>query len=105
MPAMLADLARLQPDVIVAFGTAARIAAAARRAGTAGTAPIVLSIGTDPGKNKKIFHGGGPPPRPTILLPLPLPLPRQRSAAAAAAQPWKIMFIARRDWAAAGHSI
>ena len=26
MPAMLADLARLQPDVIVAFGTAARIA-------------------------------------------------------------------------------
>jgi putative ABC transport system substrate-binding protein len=48
MPAMLADLVRLQPDVIVAFGTAARFAAAARRAGTAGTGPIVLSMGADP---------------------------------------------------------
>jgi putative ABC transport system substrate-binding protein len=48
LPAMLTDLVRLQPDVIVAFGTAARIAAAARRAGTAGTAPILLSIGADP---------------------------------------------------------
>jgi putative ABC transport system substrate-binding protein len=48
MPTMLADLVRLQPDVIMAFGTAARIAIAARRAETAGTAPIVLSIGADP---------------------------------------------------------
>jgi putative ABC transport system substrate-binding protein len=48
LPAMLADLVRLQPDVIMAFGTAARIAAAARRAGTAGTAPIVISMGSDP---------------------------------------------------------
>ena len=48
MPAMLDDLVRLQPNVIAAFGTAARIAAAARRAGTAGTAPIVVAMGSDP---------------------------------------------------------
>jgi hypothetical protein len=47
MPAMMADLVRLQPNVITAFGTAARVAHAARVAGTAGTIPLVLSIGAD----------------------------------------------------------
>ena len=45
---MMADLVRLQPDVITAFGTAARVAHAARVAGTAGTIPIVVGTGEDP---------------------------------------------------------
>ena len=48
MPAMMADLVRLQPDVITAFGTAARVAHAARVAGTAGTIPIIVGTGEDP---------------------------------------------------------
>jgi putative tryptophan/tyrosine transport system substrate-binding protein len=48
LPAMMADLVRLRPDVITAFGSAARVAHVARAAGTAGTIPIVLSIGSDP---------------------------------------------------------
>jgi putative tryptophan/tyrosine transport system substrate-binding protein len=48
LPAMMADLVRLRPDVITAFGSAARAAHVARAAGMAGTIPIVLSIGNDP---------------------------------------------------------
>src|SRR5262249_33591745 len=49
LPAMMADLVRLRPDVITAFGWAATVAAHAyRAAGTAGTIPIVLSVGGDP---------------------------------------------------------
>jgi putative tryptophan/tyrosine transport system substrate-binding protein len=49
LPAMMADLVRLRPDVITAFGWAAAVAAHAPRvAGTAGTIPIVLSVGGDP---------------------------------------------------------
>jgi putative ABC transport system substrate-binding protein len=49
LPAMMADLVRLRPDVITAFGWAATVAAhATRAAGTAGTIPIVLSVGGDP---------------------------------------------------------
>jgi len=48
MPAIMADLVRLRPDVITAFGTAARAAHDARAAGTAGNIPIVFSIGIDP---------------------------------------------------------
>ena len=48
MPAMMADLVRLQPRVIAAFGSAARTARAARIAGNAGDIPIVMSIGIDP---------------------------------------------------------
>ena len=48
LPAMMADLVRLRPDVITAFGWAAEAAHAARAAGTAGTIPIVLSVGGDP---------------------------------------------------------
>jgi putative tryptophan/tyrosine transport system substrate-binding protein len=40
MPTIMADLVRLQPNVITAFGTAARAAHAARVAGTAGAIPI-----------------------------------------------------------------
>jgi putative tryptophan/tyrosine transport system substrate-binding protein len=48
LPAMMADLVRLRPDVITAFGTASVAAHDARAAGTAGMIPIVLSIGSDP---------------------------------------------------------
>jgi putative tryptophan/tyrosine transport system substrate-binding protein len=48
LPTMMADLVRLRPDVITAFGRAAEAAHDARAAGMAGTIPIVLSIGTDP---------------------------------------------------------
>ncbi len=48
LPAMMADLVRLRPGVIMAFGWAALAAHAARAAGTAGTIPIVLSVGGDP---------------------------------------------------------
>ena len=46
--AMMADLVRLRPGVITAFGSASVAAHDARAAGTAGTIPIVLSIGSDP---------------------------------------------------------
>ena len=48
LPAMMADLVRLRPNVITAFGSASVAAHDARAAGTAGTIPIVLSIGSDP---------------------------------------------------------
>jgi putative ABC transport system substrate-binding protein len=48
MPAIMAELVRLQPDVITAFGTAARVAHDARAAGAAENIPIVFSIGIDP---------------------------------------------------------
>ena len=48
MPAIMAELVRLRPDVITAFGTAARAAHDARAAGVAGNIPIVFSIGIDP---------------------------------------------------------
>jgi len=48
MPAMMADLVRLQPRVITAFGSAAGPALAARIAGKAGDIPIVMSTGGDP---------------------------------------------------------
>jgi ABC-type uncharacterized transport system substrate-binding protein len=48
MPAMMADLVRLQPRVIAAFGSAAYAALAARVAGKAGDIPIVMSTGSDP---------------------------------------------------------
>ena len=43
LPGMLAELVRLQPDVITAFGTATRAAYNARLAGTAGNIPLVLA--------------------------------------------------------------
>jgi len=48
LPAMMADLVRLRPDVITAFGSASVAAHDARATGAAGTIPIVLSIGSDP---------------------------------------------------------
>jgi putative ABC transport system substrate-binding protein len=48
LPEMMADLVRLQPDVITAFGTATRVAYNARIAGTAGNIPFVFSLGYDP---------------------------------------------------------
>ena len=48
LPGMLAELVRLQPDVITAFGTATRVAYNARIAGTAGNIPLVFSSGYDP---------------------------------------------------------
>jgi putative ABC transport system substrate-binding protein len=48
LPEMMADLVRSRPDVITAFGSASVAAHDARAAGTAGTIPIVLSIGHDP---------------------------------------------------------
>jgi len=48
IPEMMAELVRLQPDVITAFGTATRAAYNARLAGTAGNIPLVFSLGYDP---------------------------------------------------------
>jgi putative tryptophan/tyrosine transport system substrate-binding protein len=48
LPEMMAQLVRLQPDVITAFGTATRVAYKARLAGTAGNIPLVFSSGYDP---------------------------------------------------------
>jgi putative tryptophan/tyrosine transport system substrate-binding protein len=48
IPEMLAELVRLKPDVITAFGTATRAAYNARLAGTAGNIPFVFSLGYDP---------------------------------------------------------
>ncbi len=48
LPGMLAELVRLQPDVIMAFGTATRVAYNARIAGMAGNIPLVFSSGYDP---------------------------------------------------------
>ena len=48
MPALMADLVRLRPTVITAFGTAVRAAHAARTTGAAGDIPIVFSFGSDP---------------------------------------------------------
>jgi putative ABC transport system substrate-binding protein len=45
---MMAELVRLQPDVIVAFGTATRATYNARLAGMAGNIPLVFSSGYDP---------------------------------------------------------
>src|SRR5262245_5327818 len=48
LPEMMAELVRLQPDVITAFGTATRVAYNARIAGAAGNIPLVFSSGYDP---------------------------------------------------------
>ena len=48
IPEMMAELVRLQPDVIAAFGTATRAAYNARLAGMAGNIPLVFSSGYDP---------------------------------------------------------
>jgi putative ABC transport system substrate-binding protein len=48
LPEMMAELVRLQPDVITAFGTATRAAYHARIAGMAGSIPLVFSSGYDP---------------------------------------------------------
>jgi putative tryptophan/tyrosine transport system substrate-binding protein len=48
IPEMLAELVRLKPNVITAFGTATRAAYNARLAGTAGNIPFVFSLGYDP---------------------------------------------------------
>jgi len=48
LPEMMAELVRLHPDVITAFGTATRAAYNARLAGMAGNIPLVFSSGYDP---------------------------------------------------------
>jgi putative tryptophan/tyrosine transport system substrate-binding protein len=48
IPEMMTQLVRLQPDVIMVFGTATRAAYNARRAGTAGNIPLVFALGHDP---------------------------------------------------------
>ena len=48
LPEMMAELVRLKPDVITAFGTATRAAYNARHAGAAGNIPLVFSLGYDP---------------------------------------------------------
>ena len=48
IPEMMAELVRLKPDVITAFGTATRAAYNARLAGKAGNIPLVFSLGYDP---------------------------------------------------------
>jgi putative tryptophan/tyrosine transport system substrate-binding protein len=45
---MMAELVRLKPDVITAFGTAAQVAYDSRMAGMAGNIPFVFSLGVDP---------------------------------------------------------
>jgi len=48
LPEMMAELVRLHPDVITAFGTATRAAYNARLAGMVGNIPLVFSSGYDP---------------------------------------------------------
>jgi putative tryptophan/tyrosine transport system substrate-binding protein len=48
IPEMMTQLVRLQPDVIMVFGTATRAAYNARLAGTAGNIPLVFALGHDP---------------------------------------------------------
>ena len=48
LPGMLAELVRLQPSVITAFGTATRVAYNARIGGMAGNIPLIFSSGYDP---------------------------------------------------------
>jgi putative ABC transport system substrate-binding protein len=48
IPEMMNQLVRLQPDVIMVFGTATRDAYNARLAGTAGNIPLVFALGHDP---------------------------------------------------------
>jgi len=48
IPEMMNQLVRLQPDVIMVFGTATRAAYNARLAGTAGNIPLVFALGHDP---------------------------------------------------------
>jgi putative tryptophan/tyrosine transport system substrate-binding protein len=48
IPEMIAELVRLQPDVITVFGTVTRAAYNARLAGKAGNIPLVFSLAYDP---------------------------------------------------------
>ena len=48
IPAMMAELVRLKPDVIMAFGTATRAAYESRMSGAAGNIPFVFAFGVDP---------------------------------------------------------